>query len=159
MCHLELGSSRIIFDQIVCVKKTYLVYGGLLAALLMLMRLIEYRFLVHQLSIEIYIGIVALLFTALGIWVGKKFTNRRKAPPSASPPAPPEQILAEIGISEREYEVLLLIAQGHSNQEIADQLFLSPNTVKTHISHLFTKLEVRRRTQAVVQAKSLGILP
>ncbi|MBL7864664.1 MAG: response regulator transcription factor, partial [Cyclobacteriaceae bacterium] len=62
-------------------------------------------------------------------------------------------------ISKREHEVLELIARGHSNQEIADKLFVSVNTIKTHLSNLFLKLEVSRRTQAIQKAKDLRLIP
>jgi two-component system, NarL family, response regulator LiaR len=143
------------------VRKTILLYALLLALLIFLLKVLEYKFFVRDLSLEFYIGVVALLFTGLGIWVGLKLTRKKN-------PDPPsvdgnfvlnESALQEIGISPREYEVLQGMAQGFSNQEIADKLFLSINTVKTHTSNLFIKLDARRRTQAIQKAKALGLIP
>jgi two-component system, NarL family, response regulator LiaR len=139
-------------------RKTILLYGGAMAALTGILKLIEYRFFVHDLSLEFYLGTVAVLFTGLGIWAGQKLTRKKViiAKPEFKLNEPE---LQRLGISKREYEVLELIAQGLSNQEIADRLFVSLNTVKTHSSNLFMKLDVRRRTQAVQRAKELGLLP
>lgn len=133
----------------------------LLALLIFLLKVLEYKFFVRDLSLEFYIGVVALLFTGLGIWVGLKLTRKRNPmpPPAVGSFVPNESALQQIGISPREYEVLEGMAQGFSNQEIADKLFLSINTVKTHTSNLFTKLDARRRTQAIQKAKALGLIP
>jgi len=144
------------------VRKTILLYALLLALLIFLLKVLEYKFFVRDLSLEFYIGVVALLFTGLGIWVGLKLTRKKNPipPPSASGTfAPNESALQQFGISPREFEVLEGMAQGFSNQEIADKLFLSINTVKTHTSNLFLKLEARRRTQAIRKAKALGLIP
>ncbi|MEL7532147.1 MAG: response regulator transcription factor [Bacteroidota bacterium] len=143
-------------------KKTIILYGVAMALLVLLMKFVDYRFLIRDISVEFYIGLVALLFTALGIWVGLKFTRpnpalERSVPRSGEKPQKPAAI-AELGLSKREMEVLELMAQGHSNQEIAEQLFISLNTVKTHTSKLFQKLSARRRTQAVQIAKSKGLI-
>ncbi|MBI5915219.1 MAG: DNA-binding response regulator [Bacteroidetes bacterium] len=145
-------------------KKTIFLYGFLLAAFTGLLKFIEYRFLVRDLSIEFYIGAVAVFFTALGVWAGLKFTQRKTVavvPVTAAPPRPPadlHSLLLQHGISKRELEVLALISQGLSNQEIADRLFVSLNTVKTHSSNLFSKLDAKRRTQAIQKAKEIGLL-
>ncbi|MEZ4776719.1 MAG: response regulator transcription factor [Bacteroidia bacterium] len=142
-------------------KKTILLYGLLMAALVWLLKYLDYRFLVRDISMEIYMGLIATLFTGVGIWMGLKLTK----PKIVVPPrelerfTPDNSCLEQTGISPREYEVLELLAQGLSNQEIADKLFVSLNTVKTHTSNLFSKLDVRRRTQAVQRAKELGLLP
>ena len=141
---------------------TVVLYGLALAGLVFFLKYIEYRFWVRDLRMEVYVGVVAVLFTALGIWVGKKLLEGQSADaPHAPPPHPgPNQaVIAELGISARELEVLGLMAKGCSNQEIADQLFISLPTVKSHSSNLFVKLDVGRRTQAVHKAKELGILP
>jgi DNA-binding CsgD family transcriptional regulator len=139
-------------------RKTILLYGVAMAALTGILKFIEYRFLVRDLSLEFYIGLVAVLFTGLGVWAGLRLTRRKVviADPDFKLNEPE---LQRLGVSKREYEVLELIAQGLSNQEIADKLFVSLNTVKTHSSNLFIKLEARRRTQAVRRAKELGLLP
>ena len=109
----------------------------------------------RALPTEIYVGIVALLFTGLGLWVGVRVTNRGKGELFDKN----VRALEYLGISGREYDVLVLLAEGHSNKEIAKQLFVSPNTVKTHLARLYSKLEVTRRTQAVHKAKSLRMIP
>jgi DNA-binding NarL/FixJ family response regulator len=140
-------------------KKIILLYGLSLAALTALLKFVEYRFLVRDLSIEIYISIIAIICTVIGIWLGIKLINAKK--PHAVAVSSNLQMNGEavkkIGISPREYEVLELIAYGHSNQEIADKLFVSLNTVKTHSTNLFSKLDVKRRTQAVQKAKDLNL--
>ena len=129
--------------------------------LVFLLKVLEYRFFARDLSLEFYVGLVALFFTALGAWVGLQLTRNRKT--TIAVPAGDfkvsEDILKQTGISKREYEVLELMAQGNSNQEIADKLFVSLNTIKTHSSNLFVKLEVKRRTQAIQRAKELSLLP
>jgi DNA-binding CsgD family transcriptional regulator len=142
-------------------KKTILLYATVLAILVFFLKFIEYRFFVRDLSLEFYMGIIAILFTSVGIWAGLKLT-RKKHVIIAAPPAVfqlNEDKVKELGISKREYEVLELMATGLSNQEIADKLFVSLNTVKTHSSNLFLKLEAKRRTQAVQKAKELQIIP
>ncbi len=129
-----------------------------MAALIMLLKIVEYRFFIFgDLGVEFFVGFIALLFTSLGIWVGWKLTHR---PAIAHDPNffPDASILESLGISKREHEVLELIAQGLSNREIADKLFLSPHTVKSHSSSLFVKLNARRRTEAIKKANELGIL-
>jgi len=139
-------------------RKTILIYGVALAALTGILKFIEYRFFVRDLSLEFYLGLVAILFAGLGVWAGLRLTRRKVV--IASPDFKlNEPELQRLGISKREYEVLELMAQGLSNQEIADKLFVSLNTVKTHSSNLFMKLDARRRTQAVRRAKEFGLLP
>lgn len=146
-------------------KRIIWLYGIALALLVTLLKRLEYRYYLRDLSVEFYIGVVAVLFTALGVWAGLRLTRSRQKmneDDRASSGEPSADIsraqLEHLSISEREYEVLQLIAAGHSNQEIADQLFISLNTVKTHSSNLFGKLDVKRRTQAVQKAKELGII-
>lgn len=139
-------------------RRTVLIYGVAMAALLGILKSVEYYYFVRDLSLEFYLGIVAVLFTGLGVWTGLRLT-RKKAVTAGAEFRRNEQELQRLGISKREYEVLELIALGLSNQEIADKLFVSLNTVKTHSSNLFMKLEARRRTQAIHRAKELGLLP
>jgi len=139
-------------------RKTILIYGVALAALIGILKFIEYRYFVRDLSLEFYLGVVAILFAGIGVWAGLRLTRRKVV--IANPDFKlNEPELQRLGISKREYEVLELMAQGLSNQEIADKLFVSLNTVKTHSSNLFMKLDARRRTQAVRRAKEFGILP
>lgn len=137
---------------------TILIYGIALAVLVLALKFFQYRFLLRDLSVEVYVGLVALLFTAFGIWVGSKLLGRTAQDTAKAPGRVDEEALRRTGISERELEVLVLMAQGLSNQEIADRLFVSLATVKSHASSLFGKLDVRRRTEAVHKAKSLGLI-
>jgi len=139
-------------------KRTVIFYGFSLAALVFVLKYLEYRLIVRDLSIEFYVGLVALFFVTLGIWVGLKLT--RKQVVLIGPEFTlNEPALQRLGISKRELEVLELMARGLSNQEIADKLFVSLNTVKTHTSNLFVKLDVTRRTQAVRRGKELRLIP
>jgi len=147
-------------------KKHILVYGLCGGALIVVLKLVEYRFLVIEHSIEIYGGLIALLFAALGIWLGLKLTRKTETivVKEVLLPAPAsftlnETRLRELGITRRELEILELIAGGLSNREIAERLFVSENTVKTHSSRLFDKLSAKRRTQAVQLGKESGLIP
>jgi DNA-binding CsgD family transcriptional regulator len=153
------------------VKKTILVYGLLGGVLIAALKLVEYRFLVIEHSIEIYGGIVAALFSALGIWLGLKLTRTRetvvvrevpvevRVPVPAGPFERNEARLRQLGITPRELEILEAMAAGLSNREIAARLFVSENTVKTHAARVFDKLSAQRRTQAVQRAKEAGLIP
>ena len=154
-------------------KKTILVYGILGGLLIAALEMVEYRFLVVEHSLEIYGGLVALIFSALGIWLGLKLTRTRETvivrevpvevPIEVRVPvasfARDEARLAELGITPRELDILEAMAAGLSNREIAERLFVSENTVKTHAARLFDKLSARRRTQAVQRAKEAGLIP
>jgi NarL family two-component system response regulator LiaR len=111
--------------------------------------------------LEFYLGLIAILCTALGVWAGLRLTKPKRilVPISSSDFKLNEELLTQTGISKREYAVLELMAKGHSNQEIADELFVSLNTIKTHSSNLFIKLDAKRRTQAIQRAKQLGLIP
>jgi len=150
-------------------KKQILMYGllyGLSGGLLILaLRVIEYRFLVIQHSFEIYGGLIAVLFAGVGIWLGLKLTRKeevivvREVPVSANQPfTVNEDNVRSLGVTKRELEILDLIARGMSNREIANQLFVSENTIKTHSSRLFDKLSAKRRTQAVQIGKEMGLI-
>lgn len=143
------------------VKRTILLYSAALAVLVFLMKILEYRFFVRDFPMAFYVGVVAVFFTALGVWAGLKLTRTKKVV-VVSPEANfsvDEKRLKESGISKREYEVLQLMAQGYSNHEIAEKLFVSLNTIKTHTANLYLKLEAKRRTQAVKHAKERALLP
>ena len=148
-------------------KKQIVLLGIVGGAMIALLRLIEYRFLVIEHSVEIYGGLVALLFASMGIWLGLKLTNKREII-VVEKPQPPVEVgpfrrndkeVVDSGITKRELEILQLIADGLSNREIAQALFVSENTVKTHSSRIFEKLEAKRRTQAVQIAKERGLIP
>ncbi len=140
--------------------RTIILYGLALAALIFLLKFLEYRLFVRDLSLEFYIGIIAVFCTAVGVWAGLRLTRPKKVlvPVSSDNFRLNDDLLAQTGISKREYDVLELMAKGLSNQEIAERLFVSLNTVKTHTSNLFVKPDVKRRTQAVQKAKELGLL-
>ena len=142
-----------------------LIYGLSGGILILALRLIEFRFLVIEHSIEIYGGLIAALFAGVGIWLGLKLTKKKEVlvikevlVPSIEPFSLNEQRLKVLGITKRELEILELIANGMSNREIAEKLFVSENTVKTHLSRLFDKLGAKRRTQAVQIAKEAGLI-
>lgn len=138
-----------------------LLYGLCCGVLITVLRLTEYRFLVIEHSVEIYGGLIAAIFAGLGIWLGLTLTRRKEKAQAASaePFTPDERRIRELGITVRELEILGLIAAGLSNREIANRLFVSENTVKTHSSRLFDKLGARRRTQAVQLGKQAHLIP
>lgn len=130
-------------------------YGLAMAAGVFALQWIEYQYAIRTLPTEAYVVVIAILFTALGIWVGKRLTTREVAQPFQKN----LQAINYLGISEREYQVLELLALGHSNAQIAKRLFVSTNTVKTHLVSLYGKLEVARRTLAIQKARTLQIIP
>ena len=150
-------------------KRHVLILGLVGGVLIAILRWSEYQFLVIEHSLEIYGAIVAIIFVVFGIWLGIKLTKPREKivlrevlVPSDAAPATftlNQVQLDALGITPRELEILSLIAEGLSNREIADRLFVSENTVKTHCSRAFDKLGARRRTQAVQLGKQLGLLP
>ena len=159
-------------------KKTVVLYGLLGGALIAGLKMVEYRFLVVEHSVEIYGGIVALLFATLGIWLGLKLTRTKETVVVREVPVPVEVRVPvevpvrgsepfvvnrarqeQLGITPRELEILAAIAEGLSTREIAEKLFVSENTVKTHSGRLFQKLNARRRTQAVQIGKDAGLIP
>jgi NarL family two-component system response regulator LiaR len=135
--------------------KRVLLYGGAGGALIALLKLIEYKHFIHAYPAELYGGLLALIFTAVGVYVGLRWTRPKPVPKHV----PAEETLKGLGITPREYEILCLIAQGMSNREIGEKLFVSENTVKTHSSRLFDKMDVSRRVQAVQKARALGLIP
>jgi DNA-binding CsgD family transcriptional regulator len=149
-------------------NKTNLLYGALLGILVFLLNWLQLRFVIFEHSMEIYVGAIALIFTCLGIWLARKLTKpkietviveKHIYPDPAADFVLNEKELASIGLSKRELEVLQLMAQGLSNEEIGSRLFVSLNTIKTHSSRIFEKMDVQRRTQAIEKAKRLGLIP
>ena len=153
-------------------NKHVIFYGISLAVLMFLMRWLELRFIVFSHAFEMYIGAIAVIFTALGIWLALKLTKPKVEIQVVEQIVEKvyqvengeefklnEATLNELGLSRRELEVLELMATGLSNQEIAAKLFVSLNTIKTHTSKVFEKLDVKRRTQAVEKAKRLSLIP
>lgn len=147
-------------------RKHVLLYGLLGGLLIAGLKFIEYRWLVVEYSVEIYGGLVAAVFAGLGIWLGLRLTRHTKTVVvrEVEVPAPVNFVrdqtkLESLGITPRELEILELIALGLSNKEIAERVFVSENTVKTHSSRVFSKLGARRRTQAVQLGKELRLIP
>ena len=147
-------------------KRHVLIYGLIGGLLIAVLKLTEYRFLVIDHSIEIYGGLTAAIFALLGIWLGLRITGRQErivvkevVAPEGKPFVTNESKREDLGITRRELEILELIAHGMSNREIAEKLFVSENTVKTHSRRVFDKLGARRRTQAVQMGKEFGLLP
>jgi len=136
-------------------KKIILIYGAAMAVLIFLLAWWDYRLMIHDITMEIYIAVIATFCTALGVWAGLRFTsNRQNQMTAQNEVADP----SKFDISQREFEVLELMAQGYSNREIADSLYISINTVKTHTSNIFVKLNANRRTQAVNEARRLRLI-
>jgi len=146
-------------------KKHVLIYGLCAGLLIAGLKAVEYRFLVIEHSFEIYAGLIAATFAGLGIWFGLRLTAKQPKDlqvvhvRSGGPFIRNEMKMAELGITRRELEILECIASGLSNREIAEKLFVSENTVKTHSSRVFDKLGAKRRTQAVQIGKELRLIP
>lgn len=136
------------------VLRTILIYGGLLALGAFGLQWLEYLTLVRAYPFQTYATIIAIAFLGLGVWAGARLFRR----PPPEPFSVNERAFESLGISGREREVLALLAAGRSNKEIARQLDVSPNTVKTHVAKLFEKLSVRRRTAAIGRARELGLI-
>ena len=147
-------------------KRHILLYGLIAGLLIAALKWTEYRFLVIEHSVEIYGGLIAATFAVLGIWLGIRLTGRPErvvikevpVPVTGEPFLPDDKKREALGITRRELEILELIAQGMSNREIAEKLFVSENTVKTHSCRVFDKLGAKRRTQAVQLGKELHLL-
>jgi DNA-binding CsgD family transcriptional regulator len=148
--------------------KEVLIYGVSLAVVLLLLKWAETHFIVLSYRLEIFAGLVAVLFTALGVWLALKLVKPKIETrivekeifiETGGPFEVDQKEIDKLGISKRELDVLGLMATGLSNEEIAAKLFVSLNTVKTHSSNIFVKLDVKRRTQAVEKAKRLSIIP
>lgn len=143
-----------------------ILYGLALAVLIFALKWIQWKFLIVDHSIEIYVGLIAVFFTALGIWVATQLLEpkvvRIEVEKEVLIPLPEyvtinEAELSKLNLTEREYDVLQLIVKGHSNADIAEHLFLSVSTVKTHVSNLFVKMNVKNRTQAMEKARRLKL--
>ncbi len=137
-------------------KRSILVYSVVVGLAAFSLHWLNYKYTVRLFSPEIYILLIAVAFTGLGLWVGLKITGKGSTDTLFQRN---NQALTYLGISEREYDVLVLLAEGLSNKEIAERLYVSPNTIKTHLAHLYQKLEVSRRQQAINKAKELQMIP
>jgi len=155
-------------------KRHALIFGLVGGLLIATLQYTQYRFIVIEHSVELYGALVAALFAAFGIWLGLRITRRREIvretvvvreihvpaeAPASEPFAPNAAAQESLGITPRELEILTFVARGLSNREIAAQLFVSENTVKTHCARVFDKVGAVRRTQAVQRGKELGLLP
>ena len=166
---LAVNSDPVAFDGLrldCCGLKRGLFYGAIGGVLLVLLKLIEYQYLVRAYPAEVYGGLVAVIFMGVGIYAGLRLTRPKVVEVEVvrevvvrAPFTLNAEKLKELGITQREHEILGLIAEGLSNREIAERLFVSENTVKTHSSRLFEKMSVSRRTQAVQKGKELGLIP
>lgn len=148
-------------------NKHILAYGGALAVLLFLLKWLEFRFIIIDNALELYMGAIAVFFTVLGIWLALKLAKPKVKTiiveksiytGNISNFTINQRELERLNLSRRELEVLQLMAEGLSNQEISERLFISLNTIKTHSARLFEKMEVKRRTQAIEMAKRLCII-
>jgi DNA-binding CsgD family transcriptional regulator len=147
-------------------RKQVVLYGLICGVLIVVLKMVEYRWLVIEHSIEIYGGLVAAIFAAVGIWLGLHLTRRAETVvvrevlvPAPSDFTRDQSKVETLGITPRELEILELMAEGLSNKEIAAKVFVSENTVKTHTSRIFDKLGAKRRTQAVQLGKDLRLIP
>ena len=149
-------------------NKAIIIYGISLALLLFLLKWLELRFIIFSHSFEVYIGFIAIIFTGLGIWLAVKLSKPKIETVVVEKEVYVQKnenfvldrsLVARLELSKRELEILNLLAQGHSNQEIAAKLFVSVSTVKTHIQNLFEKLDVKRRIQAIEKARNLNLIP
>jgi len=139
----------------VVMKKTIFLYAVILALAAFALEWFEYRYITRAYSIEIYIIVLVIAFGVLGVWVGTRLIPRPVGPEFSRNDA----ALKSLGITDREYSVLELIALGQANKEIARSLDISPNTVKTHAANLFTKLEVAGRVDAINKSRELRLIP
>lgn len=155
MIFIIAAASGIVAGMFGNTLKYALVYGAPLAAVVFALQWIEYRYLVVSMRVEVYTGLVAAIFIALGIWVGMRLT----AAPGPCEFEPNDKAIKALGLTRRECEILAHLAKGSSNKEIARTLGISPNTIKTHVSSLFAKLDVTGRGKAVEAARGLSLIP
>uniref|UniRef100_UPI0032EB42C1 response regulator transcription factor n=1 Tax=Ekhidna sp. TaxID=2608089 RepID=UPI0032EB42C1 len=127
----------------------YWIYGGVMGLLMVVLQVVHYKTMIRDLNMELYGGIIGLLFLVFGIWLGTSSFRKRESV---------KYDAGKLGLSKREVEVLQLLSEGFSNQEVADRLFVSLNTAKTHISNIYSKLNVKRRTQAIQKARDLALI-
>ena len=150
------------FKNDLFLKSIALRFGLITALVLVLLKLSEFSYLSNRISTEFYVAIIGLATLAAGLYVGFRFKKEKvvevEVAPEPKSSEPNQAIIDQLNLSKRELEVLDGIARGLSNQEIAEQLFVSVNTIKTHANNLYVKLDVKRRTQAVTRARELGVL-
>ena len=132
------------------IDPSYWIYGGIIGILLIVLEIVHYKTIIRDLTIEAFGVIIGVLFLFLGAWLGKYYLVKRRLNEGYD--------ADKLGLSNREIEVLRLVAEGYSNKEIADKLFVSLNTTKTHLSNIYSKLGVSRRTQAVQKARDIALI-
>lgn len=156
-----------ILNKIFVKSRHILLYGLLLAILILVLKWLQWKFLIVDNAIDIYIGLIAVFFTILGVWVAAQLAKPKVQTiiiekevyvPQPGENTINEEELKKLNLSTREYEILQLLAKGYSNADISEKLFLSLSTVKTHVSNLFIKMDVKSRTQAIEKAKRLKII-
>lgn len=135
-------------------KKTVLVFSALTIAILLLFKFSTYSYLSGNIAVELVLGAIALVFFFVGLYINKRQAGKQPNPKTEID----HNMITQLGISNREYEVLVHLSKGMSNKEIADSLFVSESTIKTHVSNLLVKLDAKRRTQAIQKAKTLHLL-
>jgi DNA-binding CsgD family transcriptional regulator len=140
-------------------NNTVWIYSGVLTATFILLQLFEYYLAIKIFPAPVYIGFIVILFTTLVIWLGMKFMAKPKNESTESEFRRNQQAIESLEINEQELEVLDLLAEGKSNQEIANNLFLSINNVQNHLSSLYKRLEVSRRSMAIKKARNLRLIP
>jgi DNA-binding CsgD family transcriptional regulator len=143
------------FWQLRGMARTVILYALALAVAAASLEWLKFRYVTRIQSTEIYIGLIAVGFVALGLWAGRLLTPRPRAPVFQRNDA----AIRSLGLSARECEILEQLAEGGSNKEIARALGISPNTVKTHIARVYEKLQVQRRVQAIEKARELELIP
>ena len=136
--------------------RTIVLYGAALALAAMALQWAQYQFWVRSHPSDLYLALIAAAFLGLGVWVGARLF---RGPVRGGAFEPNDRARASLGITDREFEVLQLLAGGRSTKEIANRLAVSLNTVKTHVARLFEKLEASRRTEAILRARELGLIP
>lgn len=148
-------------------KRSIIIYGVLMAVLVFVLKWLQWKFVIVDNSLDIYIGLIAVFFTVLGVWVATQLVKPKIQTVVVEKEVyitqPQEFIinkteLEKLNLSTREYEILQLLGKGYSNAEIANTLFLALSTVKTHVSSLFIKMDVKSRTQTIEKAKRLRII-
>ncbi len=156
-----------LFKGFITKHSRVILYGLAMAALMFLLKWLELRLIIFDHAFEIYVGAIAAVFTGLGIWLALKLSKpkvetiivEKEIYVRSDSFLLNEQALNSLNLSKRELEVLQLMAEGLSNHEIAERLYVSLSTIKTHSRNLFDKLGVARRTQAIDRAKKLFIIP
>ena len=155
-----------LLKQILLKSRHVLLYGTLMAVMVFALKWLQWKYLITDYSLDIYVGLIAVFFTLLGLWVATQLARpkiRTVVVEKEVYLTPPEEFsvneteLKKLNLTSREHEVLQLLTQGYSNAEIGEKLFLSVSTIKTHVSNLFVKLDVKNRVRAVEKARRLKI--